>query len=218
MTKEESPMVGTTRRIKKAAVLGAGVMGAKIAAHLANAGVETLLLDIVPRELTPAEQAKGLTLSSPAVRNRIASLGLESAKTAQPAALFAPEVAPLITIGNFEDDLPKLAEADWIIEAVVENLEIKQALLRQVDRYRRADAIVSSNTSGLPLRNIAAGLSEGFRRHWVGTHFFNPLRYMSLLEVIPTDDTLMDVTQFLSNFCDRTLGKGVVLAKDVPNF
>ncbi|MBI1749020.1 MAG: enoyl-CoA hydratase/isomerase family protein [Acidobacteria bacterium] len=205
-------------RIKKAAVLGAGVMGAKIAAHLANAGIEVRLLDIAPRELTADEQAKGLSLHHRDVRNRIARLGLESAKNAQPAAFFTPETAQLITLGNFEDDLPALADADWIIEAVVENLEVKQGLLKKVDHYRRPYAMVTSNTSGLPLQSIAVGLSEDFRRHWLGTHFFNPPRYMNLLEIIPTPETLPEVTQFLTHFCDYTLGKGVVLAKDSPNF
>lgn len=206
------------RTIRKAAVLGAGVMGAKIAAHLANAGVETYLMDIVPKELTPDEQAKGLSLQSRQVRDRVARRGLESAKTAQPSAFFLPELVDLITIGNVEDDLGKLAEADWIIEAVVENRQIKLELLRKVDAHRHLGAIVSSNTSGLPIKALAENLSEDFRKHWLGTHFFNPPRYMKLVEVIPTDETQPDVVRFISDFCDHVLGKGVVIAKDSPNF
>jgi 3-hydroxyacyl-CoA dehydrogenase len=205
-------------QIKKAAVLGAGVMGAQIAAHLANAGIPCRLLDIVPKELTPEEQAKGLTLDSPAVRNRIAQAGLEAAKKAKPAAFFSPELAELVRVGNFEDDLPRLKECDWILEAVIENLEIKRALFARLEPHLHAEAIVSSNTSGIPIAALAEGRAENFRRRFLGTHFFNPPRYLHLLEVIRTPETAEEVVAFISDFCDRALGKGIVYAKDTPNF
>lgn len=207
-----------SKNIEQAAVLGSGVMGAAIAAHLANAGVKTLLLDIVPTELTAEEAAKGLTLTSSAVRNRIARSGLEHAKKAKPAAFFHPSFAERITTGNFEDDLAKLRNCDWIIEAVVERLDIKRALFAKVAAHRKTDAVVSTNTSGIPISSIAEGLPDDFRRHFLGTHFFNPPRYMKLLEMIPLAQTLPDVVSTISNFCDRRLGKGIVIAKDTPNF
>jgi 3-hydroxyacyl-CoA dehydrogenase len=193
-------------------------MGAQIAAHLANAGVQVLLLDIAPKELTPAEQAKGLSLESRPVRNRIVNAGLEAAKKIKPAAFFSPKLAALIETGNFEDDLKKLAGVDWIIEAIVENLNIKRELFKQVDRVRKPGTIVSSNTSGISIRAMAEGMSDDFRRHFLGTHFFNPPRYLKLLEVIPTAETLREITAFIADFCDRRLGKGIVFAKDTPNF
>jgi len=205
-------------QIKKAAVLGAGVMGAQIAAHIANAGIPCLLLDIVPRELTPEEQAKRLTLESPAVRHRIAQAGLEAAKKAKPAAFFSPEVAELVSVGNFEDDLPRLKDCDWVVEAVVENLEIKRSLFARVEPHLHPEAIVSSNTSGIPIAALAEGRSENFRRRFLGTHFFNPPRYLHLLELIRTPETAGEVSCFMSGFCDRVLGKGIVYAKDTPNF
>jgi 3-hydroxyacyl-CoA dehydrogenase len=206
------------RKIEKAAVLGAGVMGSQIAAHLANAGIITYLLDIVPKELTKEEVAKGLTLASPEVRNRIVRNGLEYAKTIKPPAFFAPEAVELITIGNFEDDLSWLGEADWIIEAVTENLQIKQELFKKVEQHRKPGTIVSSNTSGIPIAKIGEAVSDEFRQHFLGTHFFNPPRYLRLLEVIPTEKTLPGVVEMLSDFCDRVLGKNIVYAKDTPNF
>ncbi|MFQ5663481.1 MAG: 3-hydroxyacyl-CoA dehydrogenase NAD-binding domain-containing protein [Terriglobia bacterium] len=200
------------------AVLGAGVMGARIAAHLANAGFQPILLDIVPRELTEEEKQRGLTLESPAVRNRIVRAGFEAARRAQPAAFFLPAYSERLRRGNFEDHLEWLREADWIIEAVAEKLSIKQALLERVEAVRRPGAIISSNTSGLPLHQIAQGRSEDFRRHWLGTHFFNPPRYMRLLELIPIADTRPEVVETISTFADRHLGKVVVRAKDTPNF
>src|SRR5205823_2507794 len=165
-------------QINKVAVLGAGVMGSRIAAHLANAGIPTYLLDIVPRELNEAETKAGLSLDSAKVRNRIVQAGVDGLKKAKPAAFFVPECVSLITPGNFDDDLKKIADADWIVEAVAENLEIKRSLLAKVDQIRRPDSIVSTNTSGLPVNLIAEGLSDGFRQHWLGTHFFNPPRYL----------------------------------------
>src|SRR6476620_5348031 len=205
-------------RIEKAAVLGAGTMGAQIAAHLANAGVPTLLLDIVPRELTAEEQAKGLTLELKQVRNRIAQAGSDAAKKAKPAAFFTPENAALVSIGNFEDDLAKLKDCDLIIEAVVENLDIKRSLYERVEKHRRAGSIVGSNTSGIPISQLAEGRSEDFRAHFLGVHFFNPPRYLHLVEIIRTEWTKPEVSCFLYGFLDQRLGKGVVPAKDVPNF
>jgi 3-hydroxyacyl-CoA dehydrogenase len=205
-------------RIEKAAVLGAGTMGAQIAAHLANASVPTILLDIAPRELTAEEKAKGLALQSKEVRNRIAGAGLEAAKKAKPAAFFTPEKAALVSIGNFEDDLAKLKDCDLIIEAVVENLDIKRGLYEKVEQHRRPGAIIASNTSGIPLKQLAERRSEDFRAHFVGVHFFNPPRYMHLVEIIRTEWTKPEVSCFMFGFLDQRLGKGVVVAKDQPNF
>jgi 3-hydroxyacyl-CoA dehydrogenase len=193
-------------------------MGARIAAHLANAGVPCYLLDIRPAELTAEETARKLTAESPEVRNCIVRAGFEAAKKSRPAAFFTPEGARLISIGNFDDNLAWCAEADWIIEVVAENLDIKRKLLERVEQYRRPGALVTTNTSGLPVRLIAEGRSEDFRRHWAGTHFFNPPRYMKLVEVIPGPDTRPEAIAVLGEFCDRVLGKGVVVAKDTPNF
>jgi 3-hydroxyacyl-CoA dehydrogenase len=193
-------------------------MGARIAAHLANAGVPCILLDIVPTELTGEEKAKGLTLSDPGVRNRIVRAGLEAAKKSRPAAFFTPENPRLISIGNFEDDLQLCGAADWIIEAVAENLEIKRNLLARVEQHRKPGSIVTTNTSGLPIHLIAEGRSDDFQEHWAGTHFFNPPRYMKLVELIPGPKTRPDVLEELDDVCDRRLGKGVVVAKDTPNF
>jgi 3-hydroxyacyl-CoA dehydrogenase len=194
------------KRIHKVAVLGAGTMGARIAAHFANAGVPSFLLDIVPPDA-----------DAPA-RNKIAAAGLEAAKKSRPAAFFEPSLAGLVTLGNFEDDLKKLADVDWIIEAVVENLEIKRDLLKKVEAARRPGTIITTNTSGLPVARIAEGFSEDFRRCWFGTHFFNPPRYMRLLEIIPGPDTDRALMDAVAWFADVNLGKGVVLAKDTPNF
>jgi 3-hydroxyacyl-CoA dehydrogenase len=206
------------RRIEKAAVLGAGTMGARIAAHLANAGVPCFLLDVAPAELTAAERRAGLSLDSPAVRNRVARAGLDAARKARPAAFFTPEAARLVTIGNFEDDLRWCAEADWILEAVVENLEIKRGLLARVEAVRRPGTLVTTNTSGLPVGQIAEDRSEDFLACWAGTHFFNPPRYLKLVEIIPGPRTGPEALATLAEFCDRRLGKGVVFAKDTPNF
>ena len=195
-----------TLRIHKAAVLGAGTMGARIAAHFANAGLSCLLLDIVPKD------------AEAAARNKIVAAGLEAAKKSKPAAFYTPTLASRISIANFEDDLPRIVDADWIIEAVAENLEIKRSLLAKVAQHRKPESIVTTNTSGLPVHLIAEGLPEEFQRHWAGTHFFNPPRYMKLVEVIPGPKTLPGVLDILSDFCDRRLGKGVVFAKDTPNF
>ena len=194
------------KHIHKVAVLGAGTMGARIAAHFANAGIASSLLDIVPPDA-----------DGPA-RNKIAAAGLDAAKKSKPAAFMNASLARLITIGNFDDDLKRLAEVDWIIEAVVENLDLKRALLRKVEAIRKPGTIITTNTSGLPVGKIAEGFSDDFRRSWFGTHFFNPPRYMRLLEIIPTPDTDRDAIDAVSRFCDIHLGKGIVLAKDTPNF
>ena len=193
-------------------------MGARIAAHLANAGIPCYLLDIVPRELTPDEARKGLTLESPAVRNRIVLAGLEAARKARPAAFFTPETARLVTPGNLEDNLGWCGQVDWIVEAVAENLEIKRTLFSRVETVRKPGTIVTSNTSGLPIHLIAEGRSEDFQQHWAGTHFFNPPRYMKLVELIPGPKTRGEVLGSLNEICDFRLGKGVVVAKDTPNF
>lgn len=206
------------RRIEKAAVLGAGTMGAQIAAHLANAGVPTLLLDIPPRELSADEQKKGLTVESPLVRNRIARNGLEAAKNGKPAAFFTPDNAALVSIGNFDDDLAKLKDRDLIVEAVVENLDIKRSLYERVEQHRKPGSIVASNTSGIPIHLLAEGRSDDFKQHFIGVHFFNPPRYLHLVEIIRTEWTKPEVSCFLYGFLDERLGKGVVPAKDRPNF
>jgi len=193
-------------------------MGARIAAHLANAGVPCYLLDIRPADLTAEEAARKLTADAPEVRNRVVRSGLEAAKKARPAAFFSPETARLITIGNFDDNLGWCAEADWIIEAVAENLDVKRKIFERVEQHRHPGTLVTTNTSGLPVRLIAEGRSEDFRRHWAGTHFFNPPRYMKLVELISGPDTRPEVLAALGDFCDRVLGKGVVVAKDTPNF
>src|SRR4051812_25779671 len=212
--RKASPML----RFEKAAVLGAGTMGAQIAAHLANAGIPTLLLDVVPKEPTPEEAAKGLTLESKEVRDRIARAGLEAARKAKPAAFFSDAAAALVSVGNFDDDLPRLKDCDIIIEAVVENLEIKRQLFERVEKFRKAGSVVASNTSGIPIRQIAEGFSEDFRAHFLGTHFFNPPRYLHLVELIRTEWTKPEVSCSVYGFLDRRLGKGVVVAKDRPNF
>jgi 3-hydroxyacyl-CoA dehydrogenase len=206
------------RRIEKAAVLGAGTMGARIAAHFANAGIPCFLLDIVPAELNADEKRKGLTLENPAVRNRIVMAGFEAAKKSKPAAFFTPETARLVTPGNLEDNMAWLADVDWIMEAVAENLEIKRKLFARVEEVRKPGTIVTSNTSGLPIHLIAEGRSEDFQQHWAGTHFFNPPRYMKLVELIAGPKTKPEVLQLLDETCDLRLGKGVVPAKDTPNF
>ena len=208
----------TGPQINSVAVLGAGTMGARIAAHLAKAGVTCWLLDVGPSELTPEEKARGLALPDPRLRNRIVRAGLEAAQKARPAAFFTPALPARITIGNFEDNLAWCAQADWIIEAVAENLAIKRGLLQKVASFRRPGAIVTTNTSGLPIRQIAEGFPEEFQRHWAGAHFFNPPRYMKLVELIRGPATSPEVLGALADFCDRRLGKGVVRAKDTPNF
>ncbi len=200
------------RRIRQAAVIGSGVMGGGIAALLASAGIKTLLLDIVPPDLKEDEK------KDRKARNRIVSAGLDNLRKSRPAALMAAKDVDLISIGNTEDDFNKLAECDWIVEVVVENLKIKQDLFKRIEKVRKQDAVVSSNTSGIPLKSMSEGLSEEFKQHFLGTHFFNPVRYMKLLEIIPGAETLPEVLQFMADFGERKLGKGIVWAKDTPNF
>ncbi len=204
--------------VQRAAVLGAGTMGARIAAHLANCGVSAFLFDVVPAELTPDEKKKGLGLDEPAVRNHMAQAGLDAARQGSPAAFFLPEFSGRVTVGNFEDHLFWVGQADWIIEAVAEDLAIKRSLLARVAPLSRAGAVISTNTSGLSITRLAADLPEEFRRRFLGTHFFNPPRYLHLLEIIPGPDTLPEVADAVSEFADVRLGKGVVRAKDTPNF
>lgn len=204
--------------IKKAAVLGSGVMGSGIAAHLANIGIPTLLLDIVPRDLTEEEKAKGLTIEDKQVRNRISQTSIQKLLKQKPAPLTVKKNLALIEAGNLEDDLSKLSEVDWVIEVVVENLNVKKQVFEKVDRYRKQGSIISSNTSGISVEAMVEGRSDDFKKHFLGTHFFNPPRYLKLLEVIPTQYTGPEVLAFMKTFGEDVLGKGVVTAKDTPNF
>jgi 3-hydroxyacyl-CoA dehydrogenase len=206
------------RKIKKAAVLGAGVMGSKIAALLAGADIPTYLLDIVPKELDEKDVKKGLTKESPEFRNKLARMGIQGTIGTSPPAMFVPDDAKLITPGNFEDHLSWLSDADWIIEGVVEDLKIKKELLRKIEPFVKPDAIISTNTSGLSIDKISEGLSKKNRAHFMGIHFFNPPRHMKLLEIIPGPHTDKDLMSFMAEFCERRLGKSVVFAKDTPNF
>jgi len=206
------------RRIEKVAVIGSGIMGSGIAAHLANIGVQVLLLDIVPRELTEEEKAKGLTLETPQIRNKIAAENLKKALKAKPAAFFKKSFSDRITVGNIEDDLSKIVDVDWVIEVVPERLDIKKTVFDQIEKYRKEGTIVSSNTSGIPIHLMAKGRSDDFRKNFLGTHFFNPVRYLRLLEIIPTKDTDPELVNFFMEYGDKFLGKTTVLAKDTPAF
>ncbi|MER2998082.1 3-hydroxyacyl-CoA dehydrogenase/enoyl-CoA hydratase family protein [Pontibacter populi] len=206
------------RIIKKVAVLGSGVMGSRIACHFANIGVQVLLLDIVPKELTPDEEKKGLTLESKAVRNRIVDSSLKAAITSNPSPLYRKSDASLIQTGNFEDNMKDIATADWTIEVVVENLKIKKIVYDQVEQHRKPGTLISSNTSGIPIHMMLEGRSDDFKKHFCGTHFFNPPRYLKLLEIIPTPETDPAIVDFLMHYGDLYLGKTTVLAKDTPAF
>ncbi|MDX1706984.1 MAG: 3-hydroxyacyl-CoA dehydrogenase NAD-binding domain-containing protein [Desulfobacterales bacterium] len=199
-------------KIRSAAVIGSGIMGGGIAALLAGAGIKTLLLDIVPPDLKKKEQ------NDPIARNRIVKAGLDKALANQPALFMSPKDAARISIGNLTDDFEKIADCDWIVEVVIENLKIKQDLFKRIQPVRKKDSIVSSNTSGIPLKAMSDGRSKGFKQHFLGTHFFNPVRYMKLLEIIPGEETLPEILQFMADFGERILGKGIVWAKDTPNF
>jgi 3-hydroxyacyl-CoA dehydrogenase len=201
-----------SRKIRTAAVIGSGVMGGGIAAILASAGVKTLLLDIVPFNLTD-EQKK-----DPKAKNKIVKGGFDTLLMASPALLMQKKDADLISTGNLEDDFEKIASCDWIVEVVVENLKVKQDLFKRIEKIRKPGTIVSSNTSGIPLKSMSEGLSKEFKQHFLGTHFFNPVRYMHLLEIISGDETLPEVLEFMSDYGERILGKGIVRAKDTPNF
>lgn len=206
------------QRMRRIAVLGAGVMGSQIAAHLANVGVPSFLLDIVPTALTSQEQQRGLTLDRAVVRNRLALQGKRGAQQARPAALYTPAAASLITPGNLEDHVPCLSEADWVIEAVTERLDVKRQVYQTIAPYLKPSAVLSSNTSGLSITALSETLPETLQRCFLGTHFFNPPRYVKLLEIIPGPRTDPDMVQFMTDFCRYGLGKGVVHAKDTPNF
>jgi len=204
--------------IRKVAVLGAGIMGSQIAAHLANVGIPSLLLDIVPKELAPDEVKKGLALDAKPVRNRFALGALQKLATMKPSPVYAKDALDLITPGNFEDDLHRIAGVDWVVEAIVENLAIKQDLWTRVAAHWKPGMVVSSNTSGISITRMVQNAPAEFRQHFLGTHFFNPPRYMKLLELIPTPETDPQVLTFMEQFGEQVLGKGVVLAKDTPNF
>ncbi|MBD1427495.1 3-hydroxyacyl-CoA dehydrogenase/enoyl-CoA hydratase family protein [Sphingobacterium arenae] len=206
------------KHIKKVAVLGSGVMGSRIACHFANVGIEVLLLDIVPRELLPQEEAKGLTLESPVVRNRIVNNSLDTALKTNPSPIYSKHYVKRIHTGNFEDDMPAIATCDWVIEVVVERLDIKKTVFEQVEEHRKTGTLITSNTSGIPIHLMTEGRSDDFKAHFCGTHFFNPPRYLELLEIIPTADTEPEVIDFLLHFGDKMLGKTVVLCKDTPAF
>lgn len=206
------------RRIKHVTVLGSGIMGSGIAAHFANIGVEVLLLDIVPNQLTDAETAKGLTLEDKAVRNRIASESLQKLPKASPALLYSPKFVSRITAGNFDDDLEKIKNTDWIIEVVVERLDIKKSVYEKIEKYRKPGTLVSSNTSGIPIHFLIEGRSDDFKKYFAGTHFFNPVRYLPLLEIIPTPETDPEIVDFYMEYGAKFLGKTTVLAKDTPAF
>ncbi|RVT77430.1 3-hydroxyacyl-CoA dehydrogenase/enoyl-CoA hydratase family protein [Flavobacterium sufflavum] len=206
------------RTIKKVAVIGSGIMGSGIACHFANIGVEVLLLDIVPKELTEAESKKGLTLDSKAVRNRIVNEHLSNSLKSKPSPIYSAKFASRITTGNTTDDMAQIANVDWIIEVVVERLDIKKLVFEQIDQYRTAGTLVTSNTSGIPIHFMSEGRSEDFQKHFCGTHFFNPARYLKLFEIIPGPKTSTEVLDFLNNYGEKFLGKTSVVAKDTPAF
>ncbi len=206
------------RTIRKVAVLGSGIMGSRIACHFANIGVEVILLDIVPKELTPEEQAKGATLENKNVRNRIVNTALETAVKSNPSPVFSKKVLNKISAGNFEDDMKDIASCDWIIEVVIERLDIKKLVYGQVEKYRTPGTLITSNTSGIPIHLMTGGRTEDFQAHFCGSHFFNPPRYLRLLEIIPTPHTKPEIVDFLMHYGDKFLGKTTVLCKDTPAF
>jgi 3-hydroxyacyl-CoA dehydrogenase len=206
------------RTIKKVAILGSGVMGSRIACHFANIGVQVLLLDIVPFELTEEEQKKGMTNEHPAVRNRIVNSALQSTLKSNPSAIYDKSFASRITTGNFDDDLPKIKDYDWVMEVVVERLDIKQSLFEKVEKHRKLGSLITSNTSGIPMHMMCEGRSEDFQVNFAGTHFFNPPRYLRLLEIIPGPKTNPEIIDFLMEYGDKFLGKETVFCKDTPAF
>ena len=206
------------RKINKVAVLGSGVMGSRIACHFANIGVEVLLLDIVPRELNDKEKAKGLSLEDISVRNRIVDEALTFALKSNPSPIYKKEFASRIETGNMEDDMSKIASCDWIIEVVIERLDIKQQVFENVEKYRKEGTLITSNTSGIPIHMMLDGRSDDFKKHFCGTHFFNPPRYLQLLEIIPTPETDPAIVDFFMDYGRRFLGKKTVLCKDTPAF
>jgi len=206
------------RRIKKVAVIGSGIMGSGIACHFANIGVEVLLLDIVPRELTEKEEKQGKTLKDPSVRNRIVNDALQTSLKSNPSPIYHRDFAKRIETGNLEDDISKIKDADWIIEVVVERLDIKQQVFENLEKHRTPGTLISSNTSGIPIKFMTKGRSDDFKKHFCGTHFFNPPRYLKLLEIIPGPDTSKEVLEFLNEYGEKFLGKTTVVAKDTPAF
>ncbi|HRO75852.1 MAG TPA: 3-hydroxyacyl-CoA dehydrogenase family protein, partial [Crocinitomicaceae bacterium] len=206
------------RLIRKVAVLGSGVMGSRIACHFANVGCEVVLLDIVPKEPNEAELVKGLTTESKAVRNRIVNDSLQFALKSKPSPIYKTSFASRITTGNFDDDMKLIADCDWIIEVVIERLDIKKQVFETVEKFRKAGTLITSNTSGIPIHTMTEGRSDDFKAHFLGTHFFNPPRYLQLLEIIPTPDTNREVVDFLMDYGVRILGKKTVLCKDTPGF
>ena len=206
------------RVIRKVAVLGSGIMGSRIACHFANIGVQVLLLDIVPREVSEEDKKKGLTLESPVLRNKIVNEAFEAATKSKPAALYHKDFAKRIKLGNFEDNMKEIKDCDWVLEAVVERLDIKKQVFEQVEKYRTPGTIISSNTSGIPINMMLEGRSDDFQKHFLGTHFFNPPRYLKLLEIIPTPKTDQALVDFLMHYGDLYLGKTTVLCKDTPAF
>ncbi len=207
-----------SRRIRKVAVLGAGIMGSRIACHFANIGLEVLLMDMVPKEPSEAHKSKGLTLEHPAVRNSIVNQAFSNTLKTKPASLYNKDFIDRIKLGNFEDDMKHIADCDWIVEVVVERLDIKKIIFDQVEKYRKPGTLITSNTSGIPIHMMSEGRSEDFQAHFCGTHFFNPPRYLRLLEIIPGPKTKPEVIDFLMNYGDLFLGKATVLCKDTPAF
>ena len=207
-----------TRRIKKVAIIGSGIMGSGIACHFANIGVEVLLLDIIPRELNDKEKAKGLNLEDKVVRNRLVNDALNTSLKSKPSPIYNKKFANRITTGNLEDDLHKIKEVDWIMEVVVERLDIKQSVFEKIEKYRTPGTLISSNTSGIPIKFMNEGRSEDFRKHFTVTHFFNPPRYLKLFEVVPGPDCKAEIVDFLMDYGSKFLGKTSVLAKDTPAF
>ncbi|OZV68080.1 3-hydroxyacyl-CoA dehydrogenase/enoyl-CoA hydratase family protein [Winogradskyella aurantia] len=206
------------RRIKKVAIIGSGIMGSGIACHFANIGVDVLLLDIVPRELNEKEKASGLSLEDKVVRNRIVNTALQTSLKSKPSPIYHQKFADRITTGNLEDDIAKVADVDWIMEVVVERLDIKKQVFEKLEKHRTPGTIISSNTSGIPIKFMNEGRSEDFRKHFAVTHFFNPPRYLKLFEVVPGPDCKQEVTDFLMEYGEKFLGKTSVLAKDTPAF
>jgi 3-hydroxyacyl-CoA dehydrogenase len=206
------------RIIRKVAVLGSGVMGSRIACHFAGIGLQVLLLDIAPTELNEAEKAKGLTTEHPAVKNRVVNDALTAAVKSNPSPVYTKDVIKRITTGNFTDNMPDIKDCDWVIEVVVERLDIKQKIFTEVEKFRKPGTLITSNTSGIPIHLMTEGRSEDFKKHFCGTHFFNPPRYLRLLEIIPTSHTDPAVVEFLLQYGDLYLGKTTVLCKDTPAF
>lgn len=206
------------RHIRKVAILGSGVMGSRIACHFANIGCEVVLLDIVPRELNEAEQKKGVSTDSKAHRNRIVNDALQFALKSNPSPIYRKSFATRIQTGNFEDNMALIADCDWIMEVVIERLDIKQQVFENVEKHRKPGTLITSNTSGIPIHMMLDGRSEDFQKHFCGTHFFNPPRYLQLLEIIPTPKTDPEITDFLMDYGQRMLGKKTVLCKDTPAF